>query len=409
MVANAPISHCREEPLSNQESLPGAIVIGGYINALTTIRALASRGVKSIVISTTAADMAPWSRYADQTLKLRDLHSDPEKLIRLLKSQADSWKGKVLLPTNDHALEIISLHREELLEHYKPVAPAWPKVQSIIDKDHLYSQAQKLNIPVARDYGPVSHGLLEMEGLRFPLLVKPNHGYKYHALFGTKVSVVRNDQELRDQVEILDSHGLEARLMDLIPGPDTNCYNFTCYRGRQGEILGRFRIRKVRKSPPVFGVGRVACPTEENGFEEDAVKLMEAIDWHGPASLEFKQDSRDGKFYLLDFNGRLFLMAGVALQTGINYAHLAWTEAVGKPLYEPETNGWQGSWIHFLDDLYYSFIRSDLEQVKFAQFISHYKRPRAFAVASSRDPVPFLAQAFRGLKVLVSGGMPGGN
>ena len=393
---------------TSPESKPGAVVIGGYVNALTTVRALALRGVPSTVISTRDADMAQYSRYVQESVRVPRFHAEPERLLALLEDRADIWKGRVLMPTNDEALEVLSRHRVDLERTYRVAAPEWSIAGAVVDKDRLYSLAREIGVPVAGDYGSADRRVLMRPDLTFPLLVKPCHGYRFHAVFGKKVVLVQNRKELETQIGLLDQYGFNARVMDLIPGPDSECYNFTCYRDGRGDIRGAFRVRKVRKSPPQFGVGRVARPTEETGFEEPARKLLDSLGWHGIASLEFKRDPRDGRLSLLDFNGRCFLMAGVALCAGINYAHMAWSEAVGHSLEDPCPNDWDGCWIHFLDDLYYSLLRRDLERLTLSEFFAPYLHSRAFAVASWQDPKPFLAEIKRGIAILLRGNGPDG-
>src|SRR3712207_9127834 len=56
----------------------------------------------------------------------------------------------------------------------------------------------------------------------------------------------------------MEDAGEEVELVELIPGEDDRIYAHCTYLDARGDPLGGITIRKLRQSPPFFGVARVA-------------------------------------------------------------------------------------------------------------------------------------------------------
>jgi predicted ATP-grasp superfamily ATP-dependent carboligase len=86
--------------------------------------------------------------------------------------------------------------------------------------------------------------------------------------------------------------------------------------------------RRIRMRPRQGGIGLENETTDEPGLREAAIALLAELGWHGPASVEFKVDARDGRPRLLDINGRFWGTLGLAIRAGIDFPGLACRVAV---------------------------------------------------------------------------------
>src|SRR5688500_13200118 len=98
---------------------PGAVVIGGYVNGLGVVRALAARGIRTAVITTKPYDITHRSKWVRGHSAIRDLHERPDALAELLERQASEWAGWAVFPTNDEALAALGEHSERLSSRYR--------------------------------------------------------------------------------------------------------------------------------------------------------------------------------------------------------------------------------------------------------------------------------------------------
>ncbi len=383
----------------------GAIVIGGYVNALNVVRALAAQEIPVAVITSQPYDVAHRSRWVSEQVPLERFAPLPDPLMALLRENASLWKGRVLLPTMDLAVETLARHREELSRHYRiPVLP-WEVTSILLLKNRTREAANRAGVPVPVYYGPACPELLDVESPRFPLLVKPTNSYQFQEKLGRKLLVANSPGEYQTALDLLERHGLSAEVHDLVPGPDTNYFNYVGYLDRERRPVAEMVLKKLRKAPARFGVGRVVTNEVEESIafrlREHTLALLDEIGWQGPVSAEFKLDPRDGELRLIEVNGRCALMMGIARRMGLNIPRMIYEEAVGGEVTPVRPNEWKGVWIHLHADILHPLFFHQREGYRVKDYLSSYCKPRVCAVWSVRDPFPFLAQWSRSLKEFV--------
>ncbi len=146
------------------------------------------------------------------------------------------------------------------------------------------------------------------------MLVKPVESRPFFARFGVKLFVAHDQSELTRYVNELQVLGFKAQIMDFIPGPDSLFYNYTVYIDKSGNPAAELAMKKLRKSPPFFGVVRVGEVIKADKLREPTLELLRRVGWRGIASAEYKLDPRDESYRLIDVNCRPFLSQGLALR-----------------------------------------------------------------------------------------------
>jgi len=372
---------------------PGAVVLGGYANGVSLVRSLAAGGVPVAVVRTRRADMAHLSRFVAEHHELVDSGSRSDALLDLLESKAADWRGWALFPTNDDVLEVLSRYHDRLSLAYRLTFPPWEIARRVLRKELTHEAAREIGIATPACYGESSRAKLREMEFRYPLLVKPSEGHVFSRHFGKKLFLARNRDELQSAVARVEAEGVRCQLLDYVPGPDRHHVHYQLYVDRQGEPSGDFALRKLRQSPPYFGVARAAIPASVPELRERTVELLRELGWWGMASVAYKLDSRSGRYRFMEVNGRCFLSHGLARRAGINFPLLGYAEAVldERPS-GVEQNGWQGTWLHLHADLLYTARWFRSEGLDWAAFRRSYTGPKTYAVWSGYDPLPFLAE-----------------
>ena len=132
---------------------PGAVVVGGIANGLGVARSLGEKGIPVSVILTQPQDIAHHSRYVSEHERLSDLPRRPESLVDLLERRSD-WTGRVVIPTNDHALAILARHRERLSQQYRIPVPPLEIARGVLEKDPV-QPPPKTSKEAPKTLGPV--------------------------------------------------------------------------------------------------------------------------------------------------------------------------------------------------------------------------------------------------------------
>jgi predicted ATP-grasp superfamily ATP-dependent carboligase len=352
--------------------------------------------VRTAVVATKPYDIAQRSRYVSSCDSALDVEEHPESLVEILERRASKWSGWALFPSTDGALAALALHHERLSRHYRVVAPTWEVARHFLDKPSMLNLAAAVGLDMSYDYGPAEEATAARADVRFPVVVKPDVGYRFVARFGCKLFVARDRAELRDAIARLAGAQLQGHVFDLVPGPDSQIYAYGTYLDAGGEPRGGVTVRKLRQSPPFYGVARVAEIAEENALLRDAtIAILQRSGFRGMAVAEFKLDPRDGRFRFLEVNGRSVIYNGLLRQAGLDLAALAWSDVVcGRPE-SARPQRWPGVWINLHSDLLCSTLYRQQDRIGLAEFLAPYRRPKIDAIWSARDPAPFLTQCAR--------------
>lgn len=371
----------------------GAIVVGAHANGLGVIRALAPHGIPIAVISTRSFDIAQYSRWVGERQELFRLHERQDALIELLERNATRWSGWAIFPTNDDALTALAQHHERLSRSYRLAVQPWEIVSHIVDKDRMHALAQRVGLDSPVCFGPATAQTAARHDLRYPVMVKPIQHDRLISLFGTKLFLARNAEQLRVAIDRLQEAGLPGLVFDLVPGPDSNIYVYCVYVDAHGEPSPGVTVRKLRQNPPLVGGARAAeIVPEMPVLREATVELLRRAGFRGMAFAEFKRDPRTGRFLFIEVNGRAVLFNSLLPPTGIDLVTMTWADFARGESVRPHPTGWNGVWVHLQADLLGWFFYRHVEQLSLSELLAPYRRPKTFAVWSASDPKPFLAQ-----------------
>ena len=172
---------------------------------------------------------------------------------------------------------------------------------------------------------PVQHYVKTAEDIKrilkeidFPCVVKPSRSRLHTGTMWLRTSVRRVQ--------------CQEDLLALIHNSEDLRYPFSIQREIIGDGYGIFCLcdhgqRKVffahhrlREKPPWGGASvlRESIPLDQR-MKEYATRLLQELDWHGVAMVEFKKDMRTGVPYLMEVNGRFWGSLQLAIDAGINF------------------------------------------------------------------------------------------
>lgn len=379
---------------------PGAIIVGGHVNGLGLVRALAARHVPIVVITTKPYDMAHRSRWVTAYESVPDIEERPEHLLEVLERHAAPWNGWALLPANDGALSALAQFHDRLASRYRVLAPSPDVARYFLDKELMLDVARAVGVDTPRCYGPAVQATAALSSVDFPVVVKPVVGYRFSSRFGCKLFVAHDRTELQRCIARFEDAQMRGQVFGCIPGADRQIYAYCTYIDAHGEPRGGLTVHKLRQGPPLFGVARVAETVADHPALRDAtIEIVRRIGHRGIAVAEFKLDPRDGRWRFIEINGRSVIYNALLRRAGLDVAGLAWSDQVGR---QPDTArpiGWPGVWIHLHADLLYTLLYRRHERLSFADFVEPYRRPKIDAVWSAHDPLPFITEWSRTARV----------
>jgi predicted ATP-grasp superfamily ATP-dependent carboligase len=369
-----------------------AVVLSADLTGLGVVRSLARAGVPTAAVAVSASEPVLASRFA-QKLLVPEGDADSGLLQTLLSFEP---RPAVLFPTSDHFVGFIVRHQQELAPHFALAMPPPGLVEKFLDKADETRLVAAAGIPLPRKVQQLPatvDDLVRVVGL--PLILKPR-------TWADKVRLQRKNLVVHTVEEVAQAYRDYATMLDGLlaqeytPGPDENLWVCDAVFAEGGRLVSAFTFRKSRTSPAHDGVTAVGV-SEVN---EDIVKLTAALGrslgYVGPADVDWKYDSREGRFKYLELNARVGMCNAFGTRFGINIPLDAYNVAAGKSLNASPAPQREGiAYLNVFDDLYSRYKDGEsLLRLPFA-YVRLFPRPWAFPYWAWDDPHPGLRLASR--------------
>jgi predicted ATP-grasp superfamily ATP-dependent carboligase len=249
------------------------------------LRSLAKHGLKVWAADTSSTNICSMSRYCSGHFVYPDPFSDEKHFIDCLKKWVAKLQPTMLLPTHDESV-VIMRHRDEF-----PKALIIPyederTLLMLANKATSTTLAHKCGVPIPKIY----HS--EKEIKNFPVVFKTVIGNSAKSVFFPK-----NNEELhRLERKYRDN---ETLMEEWIGGCD---YSVDCIRwnGFCKTSVYRALVTKTDGGGTTTQREIVSMPL----LEQEARKILDAIDFHGVCGMDFRVDSEKRRIAYIETNAR---------------------------------------------------------------------------------------------------------
>lgn len=372
-----------------------AIVCGSHVTGLGIIRSLGIHGIPILAISYESTDMGQVSRFAGKALKTPNPLASPDAFVEFLFNLPCDYSGAVLFAGDDAALSAVSKRKSDLESRFVVACPQWETANRCLDKRYTYELAERVGIPVPRTCHPKSLEDIHcyLEEYRFPCIVKPCTSHIYQSCFKKKMVLVGSEKELLREFRRAHECGIDVMIQEYIPGDDTCGANFNSLFWN-GACFAHFTAEKVRLSNGGFGVPCVVRHKEIPDIVEYGTRIIGALGLSGYSCTEFKRDPRDGRYKLMEVNGRHNRSGLLALKCGINFALMEYALLTNSDCAEAVSKlNKEVFWIDEFKDIM-TWLRPVCScRYPPFRYFEPYFRKNVYAVFDRKDMKPFLKRA----------------
>ena len=382
--------------------MKGAVVIGGHVQGLGIVRMLGYKGIPVVLMDTTGYNIARFSKYCSKFIRMPgDIFESEQKFCEFLKEKSfqHNFHDWLLFPTDDQTVAYLSRNKEKLSDYYKIWTPAWDVVEQCYNKRLTYAVAEEIGIPIPESHFPESISDVRAIGdrLRYPVIIKPAVMHTFYAQTRCKAIVIHSREELEEQYQHVAKiiPPSEIIIQEVIPGSPENLYSCGSFF-KDGNIIASVAGRRSRQIPMDFGKASTFVElVDVTEVRSLSLKLLDALGYYGLSEVEFKYDTRDGVFKLLEINPRTWKWHSIALLSGLNLPYLLYCDTNGERYSEDldsskKTSG--GKWIDEYTDFYISIKEMLLRNMTLRQYIATLRGNKIFGSLSSDDPLTFLAE-----------------
>lgn len=349
--------------------------------------------MKVPVISVTydKRDMGYTSKYITRRWFTPHPELDERRFLDVLIQIGSASKNYLLIPADDATVKTVSRYKAELTPFFTVAIPEWEITQKFLHKKYTYALAEAIGVAVPKTFTPASEAEVKRYGqeLGFPCLVKPCLSHQYVEKFHEKMTTAANPEQLLAAYRRAKAAELEVMIQEIIPGTDEQGANYNAYFW-DGQARAEFTAQKVRLAPPAYGIPRVVVSRQIPEIIEPGRDILSALGFYGYCCVEFKRDTRDGIYKLMEVNGRFNRSILLSNKCGINFPWLMYNHLMlGKALVpKPARSGVY--WIDLTQDLSASLQHFSIEKYRLKQYLAPYLHAHIFAILDVKDLVPFL-------------------
>ncbi len=251
----------------------------------TILRSLASHGLKVWAADTSKVNICSLSRFCAGSFTYPDPFKEEERFIETLKAKVAELRPRVLMPTHDESV-VIMRHRDEFPGDLVIPYESADKLLALANKAVSTEMARRAGVAVPEVYGSAD------DVKRYPVVLKTVMGNSAKGVFFPKTK----DELLR----LMDAYkGEETLLEEWIGGTD---YSVDCVRwdGFCKTSVYHALVTKTDGGGTTTQREMVDMPR----LEAEAMKLLEAVDFHGVCGLDFRYDPETGRVAYIETNAR---------------------------------------------------------------------------------------------------------
>jgi D-aspartate ligase len=369
----------------------GALVLDANPGALAIVRSLGRHNIPVWVL-VGQYRLAAFSRYCSRALCWPDA-TEPAK-VELLKElgRVNKLNDWVLFSASDESARFVSSNRGPLALQYRLTTPDWEVMRWAYDKRLTYQLAVALGLSHPQTFFPRNRNEAESIDCEFPLVLKPAYKQTLNRFTRSKAWLARDRSELLalydDAVRLVDPS--IVTIQEMIEGGGENQFSFACLCA-DGRPVVSLTARRTRQYPLDFGTGSFVETLELPEIEIPAKRLLGSLHYSGVAELEFKYDSRDGKYKLLEMNPRFWSWHSLGARAGVDFPFLLWQMANDQTIEEARARG-GFKWVDIVMDLAAAAGNIVHGHISVADYLRSLSGISESAVYSRDDLLPVLLE-----------------
>lgn len=391
LAPNSPLG--TSNPIQGGSAECAGALTGADYRGLGIIRSLGRRGIPVWVLKENGHYLGAASRYAH-----RSIHwpaGDQSRQLEFLANLAigEGLQGWALFPTTDELVMLVARHHRSLSAHYRLTIPSWETLQWICDKRLLHRLAQHLGVNQPWTFFPSDREELASLPCQFPVILKPALRMGFNRFTKDKAWPAADRASLLaryDEASALVGADM-IMVQEIVPGWGEAQFSYAALCS-EGQSVVSVVARRTRQFPMDFGRFSTFVETvDEPQVVGPAVQLLSAVGFTGIVEVEFKRDSRDGQYKLLDVNPRVWGWHTLGRRGGVDFSHLLWLLVKGEAL--PKVSGRVGErWMRLSADLPMAIYEIFKGRLSIREYLRSFRVPIESAIFAWDDPLPGLLE-----------------
>ena len=314
------------------DDLGTAVIPTGYDpGSYTCVRSLSRRGVGTIIASEHDDVPAATSRFCDTSTVIPSPFDDLVAYKDALVELAHRPSVRTILPLRPPDPYVFAKYEAEFGDHVSLVTPPMEVLEKVHDRMMLFDAAVEAGVPV-----PETRRLDDVGDWDTDVIVKSRYNLladRYLGSYGPReIGTVKSIEYFEagadpDVADLRERMGHEPIVQEFIDASGE--YVFAGLYDH-GEPVATFQHRQIRGNSHIGGGGVFRKSIYDPNLERAGRALLDSLEWHGLACIEYAKDAETGEFKLIEINPRLWQSLPCAVRAGADFPYYYWLSATGR-------------------------------------------------------------------------------
>ena len=332
------------------EKMKILVTNGAYKHTLALVRTLGAAGHSVGVIGHHWAAVSFFSKYCRRrhVIKTTEKQQFIDELLVILQKE----RYDVLLPVGLPTVVWIAERADEIRQFtHLPLADV-DKIRLFEDKQATYDLALTLNVPTPLTFFPKDRSDADICAAKLtpPIVVKhcQKSGADYLKYAQTKEEAVGFFETMKqlDSKNVENTEGSyfanDILFQEYLSGGGFGFFGLY----ENGIFKQGFAHKRIREFPVSGGSSSCAESIDNETLTHYGRKILDAVDWHGVAMVEFKTDG-NGQLRLLEVNPKLWGSFDLSVAAGVPFTEKWVKLAMNEPIEDHQNykTGVRFSWL----------------------------------------------------------------
>lgn len=299
-------------------------------STIACLRSLGAEGVHTIVVSEDESTPAFSSTYCDEAVSVPDPETDLDGYATALLALASRDDVRTIVPVREEDAFVLSKYRGAFADHVATPWPTFDQLRDVHDRVRLATGAASAGVPCPR-----TRPLREVTAWDEPRVIKSRYNLlvsEYasatHPGRATQQKAIRYlEPGVEPDVDaVCEAFHHEPIVQSFVPGGDEYMVGALC---ENGTVVTAIQHRQVRGTSYANGGGVYRRCVHHPELDAVARAVLEELEWHGLACIEYVYHPTTDEFVLVEINPRMWLSVAANVRMGADFPRYYWLMASG--------------------------------------------------------------------------------
>lgn len=387
---------------------------GGRIG-VDIVRSLGKKGVDVDTAGVTRLSPSFFSKYCRDSMIYTSSEENFNKCISDLERIVKNKQYEMIIPATDLTIKPIITKRKLFEKYTKLPLPNNRVLNFAWSKSETLKFAKDIGIPIPKTF--FVNNLRELKKIKnkieYPIALKSESSNSLikNKLHGIQVKYVNSYDELIFWFKKMYVGKKPPLIQEVIKGYGLGFFGL--FNNSKPRAI--FMHKRIREVSVDRGASTLRESIRDETIKKYGTKILEKLNWHGVAMVEFRMDEKDNTPKLMEINGRFWGSLALSIASGVDFPYLLYrmvTDGDIKPIFRYKT-GVKCRWfsgdlyrlITFMTGKYNKQIFSESRIKSLIDFLKFFDKNLYYDLFCLDDPLPGFIDIINSVKKFIQKGI----